>query len=634
MSSFSVIRFVAKQRLEGFILGIVILDLTLRFSDALQWSLEEKGTYGVSILLSLVWAYFFRNRLTPLFEHHKMLLGMLLMVTGGLSTFIYLGSYQFYFYFKTMPNLLSLQFIFRETEEFLSFMWADPLLLLFWGGAIVVFCGIWWHLIRLHTPHTQLRVNGVLLILLVVLLPIAHNNVHLTAGNVTPGVNVVFSLSKLLEKMVVTEDSSHGLYGRYLKPLPSLNQKLPFNVLLFVHETLRSRSCSFYGYPHPTTPQQAQFLLKDFPQRSFIFQYAFANSTTTQLSFPSILSGIHPGDSAQTLHGAPLFYEYGKMFLQTETFLLSSQSHKYGNFRNFLESDYLDTLWNKEIGKKPRFNNHGVDDKHLVPEFAALLEKVQQSNRHFFGVVQFNGTHYPHHVPETEKPAYSLGGGVAEKYDQSIHYVDHVVGQLFAQLNERGYLENTVIISTSDHGNGLGEHFGEFGHLKRFYNEGIQIPFWVYLPEELAHAYGAQLQENLQKSVQNIDIIPSLLYLLQIGNRPELEPYTSQLRGVNIFGEIPKNRNILIQNSNAYYTNLFKGIGVVQDNKKFLFNEDNHQISVEYYDIHADPLEQHNLWQEIRAEEQKQLLEGMWQDSLLRQWLPKPKRLFQGDKFF
>ena len=66
-------------------------------------------------------------------------------------------------------------------------------------------------------------------------------------------------------------------------------------------------------------------------------------------------------------------------------------------------------------------------------------------------------------------------------YDSSIAYLDEQLGRLFDELRERGLLENTLVIVTSDHG----EHFlerGFAGHGMSLYRREIHVPLLIFPP--------------------------------------------------------------------------------------------------------------------------------------------------------
>jgi arylsulfatase A-like enzyme len=66
-------------------------------------------------------------------------------------------------------------------------------------------------------------------------------------------------------------------------------------------------------------------------------------------------------------------------------------------------------------------------------------------------------------------------------YDSDIERMDSALDQLYAALAERGLLENTWLILTSDHGEMLGEH-DLYVHGNALYEEALRIPLFVRTP--------------------------------------------------------------------------------------------------------------------------------------------------------
>ncbi len=61
-------------------------------------------------------------------------------------------------------------------------------------------------------------------------------------------------------------------------------------------------------------------------------------------------------------------------------------------------------------------------------------------------------------------------------YDESIHYVDHRVGEFLSWLDADPAFRNSLVVITSDHG----ELFGEddyFGHGPVMHRKCFEVPF-------------------------------------------------------------------------------------------------------------------------------------------------------------
>ncbi len=68
-----------------------------------------------------------------------------------------------------------------------------------------------------------------------------------------------------------------------------------------------------------------------------------------------------------------------------------------------------------------------------------------------------------------------------DSYDDCLAYLDEQLGLLFDELQRRGVLDQTLIIVTSDHGEGLGEH-ALFDHGESLYRTEIRVPLVIVPP--------------------------------------------------------------------------------------------------------------------------------------------------------
>jgi arylsulfatase A-like enzyme len=68
-----------------------------------------------------------------------------------------------------------------------------------------------------------------------------------------------------------------------------------------------------------------------------------------------------------------------------------------------------------------------------------------------------------------------------DAYDNCLAYLDDQLGELFEELQRRGELDRTLVIVTSDHGEGLGEH-DLFDHGESLYRTEIDVPLVIVSP--------------------------------------------------------------------------------------------------------------------------------------------------------
>ncbi|MFQ5807306.1 MAG: sulfatase [Phycisphaerae bacterium] len=93
-------------------------------------------------------------------------------------------------------------------------------------------------------------------------------------------------------------------------------------------------------------------------------------------------------------------------------------------------------------------------------------------------------------------------------YDAALLELDHLFHNLLEGLRTGGYLEKTLVVLVSDHGEHLGEHH-MFDHQYSVYEPLVRIPLVVHYPTRLAPG-------REQRPVMNLDLFPTLLELAGI----------------------------------------------------------------------------------------------------------------------
>jgi arylsulfatase A-like enzyme len=88
-------------------------------------------------------------------------------------------------------------------------------------------------------------------------------------------------------------------------------------------------------------------------------------------------------------------------------------------------------------------------------------------------------------------------------YDAEIETVDGVIGRFVSELERRGLYEDAIIVLTSDHGEGLGQH-GEDEHGVLLYREALHVPLILKLPQK------RMAGRRVTAPAQLVDIHPTL----------------------------------------------------------------------------------------------------------------------------
>ncbi len=84
------------------------------------------------------------------------------------------------------------------------------------------------------------------------------------------------------------------------------------------------------------------------------------------------------------------------------------------------------------------------------------------------------------------KHSYTPGqlNAINRVYDAALIDLDHATHEMLMDLGQRGYLDDTVVVITSDHGENLGDH-GMFGHKFSLYDTLVHVPLLIWYPDKL-----------------------------------------------------------------------------------------------------------------------------------------------------
>ena len=206
-------------------------------------------------------------------------------------------------------------------------------------------------------------------------------------------------------------------------------------------------------------------------------------------------------------------------YLEDENITLAEILKGYGYATSgFIGAFILDSRWGIDQGFDYYFDNFDLSKYEVV-----TLEGVQRrgeevveeaflwwdKNGHnkFFTWIHLFDPHAPYDPPKPFKTMF--GGTPYELYDGEIAYTDMLIGQIMAKLEEKGVLDNTLIIFTSDHGEMLGEHKESF-HGFFIYDAATRIPLIIKPPTTALRG------RVIETQVQSVDIVPTILHMLGI----------------------------------------------------------------------------------------------------------------------
>ena len=312
--------------------------------------------------------------------------------------------------------------------------------------------------------------------------------------------------------------------SRLLAVLPEAQAGTP-NVLLVIWDAVRAQSLSLYGYDRATTP-----VLDEFAGSGAVFERAYATSPWSLPSHSSMFTGRYPpemsaarqaplDDTYPTLAGVLAGHGYAtggftaNIYYGSSAFGIARGFSRYEAHPPLNAGVIAGTWWltgrlHWELIGRREWRAPGPMRPRASDINQSLLRWIdRRDDRPFFAVINHFDAHDPYYPPEPfsvafsptrprywledEHVAYDAGTlrDLVDAYDSAILYLDHELGRLLDALRERGVLDNTVVIVTSDHG----EEFGEYApdivkHARTLYAPALHVPLVVVHPQTVPAA--------------------------------------------------------------------------------------------------------------------------------------------------
>lgn len=99
-------------------------------------------------------------------------------------------------------------------------------------------------------------------------------------------------------------------------------------------------------------------------------------------------------------------------------------------------------------------------------------------------------------------------------YDEEIAYFDEQLARLLDALEERGLLDDTLVVLTADHGEEFLEH-GSVAHCRTTYDTETRIPLVFWAP--------GRPGGRIATPVENPDVVPTILDFLAVEPPPGMD---------------------------------------------------------------------------------------------------------------
>ena len=282
------------------------------------------------------------------------------------------------------------------------------------------------------------------------------------------------------------------------------------NVLFICVDTLRHDHLGYAGHERPVSPN-----IDALAARGLVFTNAYSQAGWTLPAMASLFTGLYPSAT-----GATDFHHSLNWGLPTIASILLNEGYdtrgfvshvlltpRHGLNNGFRKFDYsvLQTGHPHDTSTAGRISDLAIDDLNRLEE--PFFMWVHYFDPHF---------EYLEHDEWSE-----FGDEPVERYDQEISFTDHHIGRLLDALGERGMLDRTIVIFTSDHGEEFGEHDGEFHYTS--YEEVMRVP--------LVFAGPGIVPGETDVRAQQIDLMPTVLSMLGVDDAPEGLPGGNLLSG-------------------------------------------------------------------------------------------------------
>lgn len=278
------------------------------------------------------------------------------------------------------------------------------------------------------------------------------------------------------------------------------------NLVLIVVDALRADHMGVYGYQRDTTPNLTRLaragLVRVVPEMR-------ASCTSSACGMLSLLASkfVHQFSARPiTLHEVMKRNGYRvHMVLGVNHTDFYGLRDMYGPIDSYYDTAREDVA-------------HMDDDSHVLRRAAALPQwdgnpvmiQFHLMSAHPLGVRDARYAKYSPAANYVIMGARTPGTAV-NYYDNGVVQVDAVIDELMRTLRAKGYLRDTLIAITADHGEALGEG-GRYAHARGLDEELLDIPFLLiaegYTPPALAR--------DATRIAAQIDVAPTLLRELGI----------------------------------------------------------------------------------------------------------------------
>ena len=312
-----------------------------------------------------------------------------------------------------------------------------------------------------------------------------------------------------------------------------------FSVILISVDTTRADYLGCYGHPKSKTPN-----IDRFASEGTRFSQCISSAPLTLPSHATMLTGSYP-----FVHGArdnAIFTLAPSNVTLPEIFRAAGYAthgevaaqvldRKYGIDQGFdtfgdverkskkIDLQDFNRVWGRdalEDSTEPQISpvRAVIEPDRKADEITRrgieLLKAKAEANERFFMFLHYFDPHWPHEAPAR------FSGEFKDSYLAEIAFFDEQFGKLMDAVRELGLDDETLVILTSDHGEGRGEH-GEHTHSVFIYDSTLHVPLIMWCPGQVPAG------QVVEEQVRLVDLAPTIVDFVGLDR-------TSQMQGTSL----------------------------------------------------------------------------------------------------